>query len=253
MDKFLDRDSWQDKIDKFKNRELKAKQIFDIRQIDKPLALEFIKEFHYLGEAKFFAVYCYGLFLKDTNCIVGAATFSNPQGIVAMKSWFGLDNQDQSVLELSRLCITPSLNGSNATSYLLGNSCKLLSKLGIRAVTTLADRSRHVGSIYQVCNFKYYGLSEYKTDFYCIDGRVNPRGQTKELKGVWLPRTQKHRYALILDNKLVCNYTEQAYPSKDETETSHCCDSTNVVFDKRFGEEYTCPKCTGKLEKINTI
>lgn len=216
-------------VEAFVKREVKAKETFELRQITKPQALEFIKKFHYLGDAKFFSIYNFALIVKGTNAVAGVATFSNPQGIVAMKSWFGLSNQDQSVLELSRLCISPSLNGSNAASYLLGNSCKELKKLGIKAVITLADKSRHVGSIYQVCNFKYYGLTDYKTDFYCADGRVNPRGQTKDLHGCWLPRSQKHRYAMILDQKLTCNYTEQPYPSKGDTYTLECCNGMNVV------------------------
>ena len=97
------------------------------------------------------------------------ATFSNPQGNVALKGWFGLPNTDQSVLELSRLCVLPQLNGTNATSFLLSTSIRLLKKEGVRAVITLADDSRHSGSIYQVCNFTYYGLTDKKSDFFSSD------------------------------------------------------------------------------------
>ena len=48
-------------------------------------------------------------------------------------------------------------------------------------------------------DFKYYGLTDKKTDFYTADGRVNPRGATKDIRGIWLPRTRKHRYAYVLD------------------------------------------------------
>ena len=122
-----------------------------LKLVDKKVAYDFIRKHHYLGDAKFFSKYAYGLFHKEGDIMMGVATFSNPQGNVALKGWFGLDNSDQTVLELSRLCVLPELNGTNATSYLLGNSLRLLRKEGIRAVITLADDSRHNGSIYQVC------------------------------------------------------------------------------------------------------
>lgn len=236
------------RVNKFKKREVKARDIFTIREIDKKVAYNFIKEYHYLKDAKFFAKYSYGLYIDST--LVGCSTFSNPQGISAMKSWFGLPNSDQSVLELSRLCMLPELNGSNATSYLLGNSMKMLKHKDVKAVITLADDSRHVGSIYQVCNFKYYGLTNKKTDFFCADGRVNPRGKTKDLEGVWLPRTRKHRYAFLLDKTMKVLLEETERPALEATNQYDCCNGTHKVFDKRFNKHYTCPKCTGVIEEI---
>lgn len=181
----------------FKERKIKAKQIFTIREVDKNTCYEFVRRYHYLANAKFFCVYGYGLYYKDEfygEEMVGCATFSNPQGTVTLKGWFGLDNDSTDVLELSKLCLLPSLNNTNATSFLLGNSIKMLKKHGIRAVITLADSSRHIGSIYQVCNFKYYGLTDKKSDFYSNDGYKNPRGQTSNRHGVWVERPRKHRY-----------------------------------------------------------
>ena len=235
-------------IEDFKERKVKAKDIFEIKWIDKNVAYAFIKDYHYLGDAKFFSKFSFGLFMGHE--LVGVATYSNPQGISAMKSWFGLSNSDQSIMELSRLCMLPELNGSNATSYLLGNSMKMLKAYGIRAVITLADDSRHVGSIYQVCNFKYYGLTDKKTDFYTADGRLNPRGSTKNVEGVWLPRTRKHRYCFLLDRRTKVLLKEEKRPSVDELSDYGCCGGTNEVYDKRFNKKYTCPKCTGKIEEI---
>lgn len=241
-------------IEMFKNREVKAKSVFGIKKIDKSVAYDFVKQHHYLGDAKFFSKIAYGLYHKDTNTLLGVTTFSNPQGSVALKGWFGLPNTDQTVVELSRLVVLPILNGTNATSFLLGNSLRLLKKNeGIRAVITLADDSRHIGSIYQVCNFDYYGLTDKKTDFFSYDddGKVNPRGSTKNKQGVWIPRTRKHRYAYMLDDSLGCRYPlEDKSPSKGDVGNYDCCDGTNVVYDKRFDVNYTCPKCTGKLEVI---
>lgn len=237
-----------EKIEDFKNHLIKAKDLFVINKIDKSLAYDFIKKYHYLKDAKFFSKFSYGLFIGDE--LVGCCTYQNPQGIVAMKSWFGLTNDNQDVMELGRLCMLPILNGTNATSYLLGNSLKCLKKEGVKAVITLADDCRHVGSIYQVCNFKYYGLTNKKTDFYTADGKINPRGETKNIKGVWLPRTRKHRYAYILDKSLVCLLKEEKKPSIGDINEYDCCGGTLEVFDKRFGDKYTCPKCVGDLKLI---
>ena len=46
-------------IEEFKNREIKAKQIFVIDEISKNEAYEFIRKYHYLGDAKFFCKILY--------------------------------------------------------------------------------------------------------------------------------------------------------------------------------------------------
>lgn len=229
----------------FKNRKVKAKSLFSLSVISKTDAYNFVKKYHYLKDAKFFCVYAVGMFFKGE--VVGVATFSNPQGISALKGWFGLTNDCKDVLELSRLCLIPVLNGTNASSFLLSNSLKILKKCaGIRAVITLADDDRHVGSIYQVCNFKYYGLTDKKTDFYTFDGKVNPRGATKNTRGVWLPRTRKHRYCYLLDRSLKVLYEECPKPEKKVVESKVGCIfcEDGMVFDKRFSEWHQCPKCS---------
>ena len=168
-----------------------------------------------------------------------------------MKGWFGLNNDIQDILELSRLCMLPALNGTNATSFLLGGSIKMLKSHNVRAIITLADSNNHVGSIYQVCNFKYYGLSDKKTDFFSIEGKLNPRGETKNLKGVWLQRTRKHRYCYLLDKTLKVNYIEKSYPKKGETINLDCCGGSNKVYDNRFNVWYTCPRCIGELRELS--
>ena len=97
---------------RFKERDVKAKDIFRISEIPKNTAYNFVSQYHYLGKAKFFAIFSYGLFYEHD--LIGVATFSNPQGNVALKGWFGLENTDQSVLELSRLCLLPELNGTKS-------------------------------------------------------------------------------------------------------------------------------------------
>ena len=117
---------------------------------------------------------------------------------------------------------------------------------------TLADASRHIGSIYQVCNFRYYGLANDKSDFYrWPDGKKNPRGEVSGLEGVWIARTKKHRYAYIMDKHLKCLYQEQTAPKTKSQIPRICCGGGYKVFDARNQQWYTCPVCTGKLNKIN--
>lgn len=242
-------DTLENCIERFKNREVKAKDVFSIMQIDKALAYAFVSTYHYLGKAEFFAKYAFGLWCCGE--LVGVATYSNPQGTTALQGWFGLGNDDQSVLELSRLAMLPILNGTNATSFFLSGSIRELKRFGVRAVITLADASRHIGSIYQVCNFKYYGLANDKQDFFRYpDCKKNPRGKVKEVQGVWLPRTKKHRYAYIMDKRLKCCYSEQKAPSKKYTIGTICCGGGLEVYDNRFEQWYSCPVCTGRLVKI---
>lgn len=240
-------------LNAFKAREIKAKKIFTIREIDKNSCYEFVRRYHYLANGKFSCMYGYGLFYIDENRsqeLVGVATFSAPQGISALKGWFGLSNDCTYVLELSRLCMLPCLNQTNATSYLLGNSMKMLKKHGIKVVITLADSSRHVGSIYQVCNFKYYGKTDKKTDFWTIDGIKNPRGKVNDRHGVWVERPCKHRYAYVLDKSLKVLYDEQPIPKADERHVPNCCHGTKKVYDNRFHEWFSCPVCCGYIKLL---
>lgn len=239
-------------LDDFKEHRIKAKDIFSISKISKKTAYAFVRNYHYLADAKFFCIHAYGLYYKSEmgEVCVGVATYSNPQGASALKGWFGLPNSDQTVLELSRLCLLPSLNGTNATSFLLGGSLRLLKKEGIRAVITLADASRHIGSIYQVCNFKYYGLSDKKSDFYTEDGQRDPRIETKNMGGVWVERTRKHRYCYLLDKSLKVLYDEQPHPTDKVEIKPQCCNGTKKVFDKRFERWYSCPICCGYIQRI---
>ncbi|MCQ2210048.1 MAG: hypothetical protein MJZ34_07125 [Paludibacteraceae bacterium] len=242
---------YEEIIEKFKNREVKAKSIFKVKEISKNRAYDFVRQYHYLGDARFFSMYAYGLFINMK--LVGVATYSTPQGNNTLMGWFGLGNDDKSVLELSRLCMLPILNGTNATSFLLGNSMKIMHKdHSIRAVITLADSSRHIGSIYQVCNFKYYGLTDQKAEFFCYDwgGKVKCRGEKHDYQGCWLNTSRKHRYAYIMDKNLNILYDEQPHPTQKGTLPVECCKGTKIVYDKRYDVYYTCPKCCGYMKKL---
>lgn len=238
-------------IERFRNREIKAKDAFDIRPVAKGEAYGFVSEYHYLGKARFLSSYQYGLFPKGGDRLLGVAAYGPPGGISSLKGWFGVGNSEEGIVELTRLCLDPRLNGSNASSFLLSNSMRMLKAFGVRAVITLADSSRHVGSVYQNCNFKYYGLTDPKQDMYSPLGK-NVRGRSSLLHGVWLPRTRKHRYAYILDPSLKVLYPELPRPGKEDVlGDPECCRGLLVVHDGRFDEWFTCPKCTSRMVQLS--
>lgn len=50
----------------FKERKIKAKDIFRIDHIDNAEAYNFVRQYHYLGDAQFFAMYAYGLVERES-------------------------------------------------------------------------------------------------------------------------------------------------------------------------------------------
>lgn len=228
-----------------------------IDKVHKQDASYMFKKYHYLGDKEFIHSVAFGLYLDSE--LIGVANFGSPSGSSTMKGWFGLSNDNEfckSVYELNRLVIIPKYNGKNYGSYFLSRCLKLLKKSGIKGVISLADARHHSGYIYQACNFKYYGLTDKKPDFYKYESdnvfKLNPRGKTTYLHGVWLDRSLKHRYYYSLEKKSNVLYKAEPYP-KDATNTVTCCNGTNQVVDNRHGMLYTCPLCTGKLKLIDKI
>jgi len=214
----------------------------EVKEISKKDAQTLISQYHYLGEKAFLYCKAYGLYEDDV--LIGACVFSPVTGIVSLKSWFGLGNDlGKGIYELIRLVLVPEFNGKNYGSYLVGRSLRLLKQTGARGVISLADSTIHVGYIYQSTNFKYYGTTDKKSDFYRWDGKINARGSTKNERGVWLERSVKYRYFYQFDKKLLPIVPEQKFP-KDRGNQIICCNGTLKVYDKRFNELFTCPKCT---------
>lgn len=213
-----------------------------VKEITKKQAKDLVTKYHYLGDKAFMFKKAYGLFTNESDELIGVAVYSTVTGISALKSWFGLDNKNTDILELIRLVLSPAHNGKNAASFLLGRSLRLLKKDKIRGVISLADSELHSGYVYQATNFKYYGLTDKKTDFYRYDGKLNPRGETKNQRGVWLERSRKHRYFFQIDKDLIPSLKERPFPKEDTKEVS-CCGNSGKVYDARFDEHWDCPKC----------
>ena len=211
------------------------KSDFYIDKVSKNEIKDLLNTHHYLkNESKDFkSGYNYGLFrhtdwecpLKIGNCL-GACIFTGlPVPEIAVGA-FGLNrNEQQGIFELSRLCIEPNTQSLeyNITSWFLSRAIRQFRKdTKVKAIISYADSSYHVGTIYRACNFKYYGLTDRKKDFYYSDGTKHSRGKVKGSEGEWKERTRKHRYVMIFDKDL-----EKSLTWKEECWYNNKCDTNS--------------------------
>jgi len=192
-----------------------VKSEFYIDKVSKDEIKDLLYTHHYLkDESKDFkSGYNYGLFkhpdwecpLRIGGCI-GVCIFTGlPVPEIAVGA-FGLDrDEQQGLFELSRLCIEPSTQSQehNITSWFVSRAIRQFRKdTEVKAILSYADSDHHSGTIYRACNFKYYGLTDRKKDFYYSDGTKHSRGKIKGEEGEWRDRSQKHRYLMIFDKSL---------------------------------------------------
>ena len=194
------------------------KSDFYIDRVSKDDIKDLLYTHHYLkDESKDFkSGYNYSLYRKSFTDILniggslGTCIFSTlPVPEIAVGA-FGLQrDQQESIYELSRLCIHPDLQKEeyNITSWFVSRCIKRFRKdTEVKAILSYADDNHHSGIIYRATNFKYYGLSDKKSDFWIKqpDGSFikHSRGPIKELEGEWRPRSRKHRYLMVFDKEL---------------------------------------------------
>jgi hypothetical protein len=199
-----------------------AKTDFVIAPISKSQAAEILTKYHYLTHISrgFKSGYNYGCFL-DGICI-GVAIFTGFPVPELAKGMFGLDrNQQEGLFELSRVCLVPNIQQTehNLASWFLSRAIKELRKTTkVRAILSYADTEFHTGTIYAATNFKYYGTTTPKKDFFIKqnDGSYlkHSRGKVKGLEGEWRNRSTKHRFVLIFDKRLNMKWQEQKWGEK---------------------------------------
>ena len=193
-----------------------------VKQINKEEASSLLNPYHYLTkESKGFrSGDNYGAFVE--NKLVAVCIFTCPSVPELVKGCFGLERKEQEgIFELGRLVKHP--NASITLSQFVATSIKQLrEKTDVRAMLSYADSRYHTGYIYQALNFKYYGLTAQKDDYWFEqpDGSFikHTRGKVKGTKGDWRPRPRKHRYLIVYDKKLEPKWIEEAYPKGDNIE-----------------------------------
>ena len=194
-----------------------AKEDFYIEKIDKGSAKSILNTYHYLKDISkgFKSGYNYGLFLKN-KVLVGTCIYTGFPVPELAKGCYGLDRHEQEGLfELSRLCLVPEVQKKehNLASWFVSRTIRMLKcETKVRAILSYADSEFQEGIIYKACNFKYYGLSDLKKDFWfkLEDGSYtkHTRGTVKGKEGEWRPRSQKHRYLMTCDKKLTCRWKQ---------------------------------------------
>ena len=200
------------------------KSDFYIDKVSKDDVKDLLYTHHYLkDESKDFkSGYNYGLFKHtDWECplriggSLGACIFTGLPVPEIAKGAFGLErNEQEGLFELSRLCIDPKVQEEeyNITSWFVSRCIKKFRKdANVRAILSYADSAHHSGIIYRLCNFKYYGLTDSKKDFYYSDGTKHSRGSVKGADGQWRDRTRKHRYLMVFDRELDVLWKEESY------------------------------------------
>lgn len=178
--------------------------------------------------------YAFGLFEDYT--LIGVVTYGTPPSSPLRTGVCGPELADR-VLELNRLCL--SYNRHNEASFLVGRSLRLLPRG--KVIVSFADtEQKHVGYVYQACNFLYCGLSAKRTDWK-VKGKEHLHGQTiaDEFRGVanrsvamrekygsdfyLAPRPRKHRYIFLTGGKKdrafllsKLRYLQEPYPKMEE-------------------------------------
>ena len=191
------------------------KEEYYIDKVKKCEVKDLLNTFHYLkDESKDFKVspYSYGLYRNSVTDVLhvggclGCVIFTGlpvPEIVVGA---FGLQRHEQEGLyELSRLCIHPDIQKIeyNITSWFVSRCIKKFRKEAkVLAILSYADSNHHSGIIYRATNFKYYGMTDLKKDFYYSDGTKHSRGSVKGIDGEWRDRSKKHRYLMIFDKNL---------------------------------------------------
>lgn len=195
-----------------------------VEKIEKKVCAEMINKYHYLGRQgfDFRSGYNFGLYYGDT--LIGVAVFHTVSAPETVQGCFGLERDDQhGIWELGRLTIHPNYNGKNYTSWFLARAIKQLRRAtDVRALISYADTDYHCGYIYQATNFKYYGMTAKKKDFWRKepDGTYvkQSRGKTLGIEGEWRDRARKHRYMMVYDKKLQTKWKEEPYPKGNNQE-----------------------------------
>ena len=146
------------------------KSEYDVKQISKDQCKQLLNDYHYLSKISkgFKSKYNLGLFKNDI--IVGVIIFTGFPVPELVKGIYNLDRTDQDgFFELSRLVLSPEIQSTehNIASWFVSKAIKnLKSDNKVRAILSYADSAYHDGTLYRACNFKYYGLSDKKKDFW---------------------------------------------------------------------------------------
>jgi len=199
---------------------------FNVQSINKDQTKEWLLYKHY---AKRIPVIIYSFGLYKEKELVGVCTYGNPISKELCNNACG-EKYRNIVYELNRLVINDGLP-KNTLSHFVAQTFYLLPKPII--IVSYADtKQNHNGYIYQATNWIYTGLTQKNYDWRLkgtnkhsrtLNGTYNAEYMSKRPdKFEKVPRSQKHRYFMILASKRLRNrlinnlgYPKQPYPKGD--------------------------------------
>ena len=155
---------------------------YDIKEIDKQSALEFIQKYHYSKTLPHLNKKYLGFYLDDN--LTGVVTLGwGTRPLHTIKKVFpSLETKDY--YEIGRMCMTEEMP-KNSESQMMSQLMKYIrvNYPDIKVIFTWSDGMLgKAGYVYQASNFLYAGYSE--TDCYFLNGRkIHPR-ETKKLFGL---------------------------------------------------------------------
>lgn len=195
------------------------KNMYSITLCSKGEISSLLQKYHYLSKISRGFKTKFNVGLQYEEKIVGACVFTGFPVPELAKGCFGLERHEQQGLwELSRFVLHPEHQAKehNLATWFMSRAIKeLRKKESVRAILSYADRDEHSGVIYAASNFKYYGLSAVKKDFWIkkSDGsfKKHQRGKVRGMEGEWRLRSQKHRFLLIFDKNLQCFWQEEKW------------------------------------------
>ena len=211
---------------------------YDVRPATRMDCGRLVSDVHYANRWPS-VTHIFGLYLDDK--LQGVVTFGTPSSS-PLRTGLAGPEYAKNVLELNRLVLYH--NRKNEASRLISGALRLLRLRGNFVVISFADTEQgHVGTIYQACNFGYYGLSEKRTDWK-VKGLEHIHGQTiaDEFRGkpnrsklmrdkygddfYLKERPRKHRYIIAIGHRKfvkaatsAIKYEKREYPSN---ETNPC-------------------------------
>ena len=136
---------------------MSIKDEYYVKKVERKEIKEFIEKHHYSHNINgCIADYCFGLYLKSTNILVGAMFY----GKMAMANQYRKYGEQHEVTELRRLVLVDD-TPKNTESFFIGWSLRWLKKnTDIKTIVSYADPNYgHSGVIYKATNFKHVGMT----------------------------------------------------------------------------------------------
>lgn len=166
---------------------------------------------HYAAGCSHTAVFRHGLFRREGWPFfpLGAALWLPPTNKAAQRTLedLGVDGDWRRVLALSRLVIEDG-EPTNAASYLIGRSIRLIRKTGDwdYLVTYADQRMGHTGGIYKATNWRYLGEIPAGRAYYIGDRMTSRKAGTVTrshdamlaLGAVATEAFPKHKFGMVL-------------------------------------------------------